>query len=127
MSSVPCDMGEIIWLPIACDNAAPAWKFLADRCVGDLYFGPEPRPVPGVTSAWVRLWIHLTQEFSMTSTTDKLKGLANEATGTVKQAVGKAVGNDRLQAEGAVQKNVGLAQEAVGKAKDAVKKAIDGV
>ena len=63
----------------------------------------------------------------MTSTTDKLKGLANEATGTVKQAVGKAVGNDRLQAEGAVQKNVGLAQEAVGKAKDAVKKAIDGV
>ncbi|WP_112311629.1 CsbD family protein [Pseudogemmobacter bohemicus] len=61
----------------------------------------------------------------MSSTGDKIKGLANEAAGTVKQAVGKATGNDRLRAEGAAQELKGEAQQALGKAKDAVKKAVD--
>jgi uncharacterized protein YjbJ (UPF0337 family) len=61
----------------------------------------------------------------MGSTTDKIKGAANEAAGTVKQGVGDAVGNPNLQVEGAGQKLKGEAQEAVGKAKDAVKKIID--
>lgn len=61
----------------------------------------------------------------MSSTTDKIKGMANEATGKVKEVVGKAVGNDRLQGEGIIQKNVGKAQEAIGKGKDAVKKVVD--
>ena len=61
----------------------------------------------------------------MSSTTDKIKGMANEATGSVKQAVGKAVGSKETEAKGAVQKGVGQAQEAAGKAKDAVKKAVD--
>ena len=64
---------------------------------------------------------------AMTSTTDKIKGAANEAVGNVKQAAGKAVGNDRLRAEGIVQERKGEAQQAVGKAKDAVKKVIDKV
>jgi uncharacterized protein YjbJ (UPF0337 family) len=41
----------------------------------------------------------------------------------VKQAAGKAVGNERLQAEGAADKVAGAAKEGVGKAKDAVHKA----
>lgn len=61
----------------------------------------------------------------MSSTTDKIKGMANEAAGKAKQVIGKAVGNERLEAEGAVQKTVGKAQEAVGKGKDAVKKVVD--
>jgi uncharacterized protein YjbJ (UPF0337 family) len=61
----------------------------------------------------------------MGSTTDKIKGYANEAAGNVKQAVGKAIGNDRMRAEGAVQERKGEAQQAVGKAKDAVKKIVD--
>ena len=61
----------------------------------------------------------------MSSTTDRIKGLANEAAGKVKQVVGKAVGNQKLETEGAVQKSVGKAQEALGKGKDAVKKGID--
>ena len=40
----------------------------------------------------------------MSSTSDKIKGYANEAAGTLKQGVGKAVGNDRLRAKGAAQK-----------------------
>lgn len=61
----------------------------------------------------------------MTSTTDKIKGMANEAAGSAKQGVGKAVGSDKLEVEGAMQKAKGDAQQAVGKAKDAVKNVID--
>ncbi len=61
----------------------------------------------------------------MSSTTDKIKGLANEAAGNVKQAAGKVVGNPNLEAEGIVQERKGEAQQAVGKVKDAVKKVVD--
>lgn len=61
----------------------------------------------------------------MSSTTDKIKGLANEAVGNVKQAAGKALNKPELEAEGIVQERKGEAQQAVGKAKDAVKKGID--
>jgi uncharacterized protein YjbJ (UPF0337 family) len=61
----------------------------------------------------------------MSSTRDKITGLANEAKGTLKQDLGKLVGNPKLEAEGAVQKHVGTAQKAVGHAKDAIKKVID--
>mgnify|MGYP003547656141 FL=1 len=61
----------------------------------------------------------------MSSTTDKIKGLANEAAGNIKQAAGKAVGNDRLQGEGIVQERKGEAQQTIGKVKDAVKEVVD--
>lgn len=50
--------------------------------------------------------------------TNRVEGAGRKAAGAVKQAVGKAVGNDRLQAEGAAEKAVGLAQNTVGKAQD---------
>jgi len=53
--------------------------------------------------------------------------MANEATGNVKQGVGKAVGNERLQAEGKAQEIKGETQQAVGEAKDKVKDAADTV
>lgn len=61
----------------------------------------------------------------MSSTSDKIKGAANEAIGNVKQGVGKATDNDRLRAEGKAQEIKGEAQQAVGKAKDAVKNIVD--
>ena len=61
----------------------------------------------------------------MSSTGDKVKGMANEAVGNVKQGVGKATDNDKLRAEGKVQEKKGEAQQAVGNAKDAVKKVVD--
>jgi uncharacterized protein YjbJ (UPF0337 family) len=54
---------------------------------------------------------------------ERIEGAAQKAVGATKQAVGKAVGNERLQAEGIADKVVGSAKEAVGKAKDAVHKA----
>jgi len=63
----------------------------------------------------------------MGSTTDKIKGVANEAMGNVKQGVGRATGNEKLEAEGVVQEIKGETQQAIGKAKDAVKKTADKV
>ena len=61
----------------------------------------------------------------MGSTSDKVKGMANEAAGNVKQGVGKATDNDRLRAEGVVQEKKGEAQQAKGDVKDAVKRGVD--
>ena len=63
----------------------------------------------------------------MGSSTDKIKGYANEAAGKVKQGVGKAVGNDRLRAKGVAQEIKGNAQKTMGKAKGAMKDAADKV
>ena len=71
--------------------------------------------------------VPMQEELPMGSTTDKIKGMANEAAGNVKQAVGKAVGNERLEVEGAIQEKKGEAQQALGKAKDSVKKGVDSV
>lgn len=59
----------------------------------------------------------------MSSTSDKVKGVANEAVGNIKQGVGKVTGNDKLRAEGVVQEKKGEVQKAVGDTKDVVKKA----
>ena len=61
----------------------------------------------------------------MSSTSDKVKGLANEAVGNIKQGVGKVTDNDKLRAEGVIQEKKGEAQQAVGKTTDAVKKATE--
>jgi len=52
-----------------------------------------------------------------------IDGATQKGVGAAKQTVGKAVGNERLQAEGVGDKAVGSAKEAVGNAKDAVHKA----
>ena len=61
----------------------------------------------------------------MSASTDKLAGAANQAAGSVKEAVGKTVGNKKLEAEGAAQKVKGKVQETVGDAKSKVKGVID--
>ena len=54
---------------------------------------------------------------------ESIEGATQKGVGSVKEAVGKAVGNEKLQAEGMADRAVGTAKEAVGKAKDAVHKA----
>ncbi|MCJ2051468.1 CsbD family protein [Methylobacterium sp. J-070] len=61
----------------------------------------------------------------MSSTTDKIKGVANEALGKAKQGIGDATGNDKMKAEGAAQELKGKTQGTVGDAKSAVKSATD--
>ena len=52
-----------------------------------------------------------------------IEGATQKGVGAIKEGVGKAVGNHKLQAEGVADKAAGSAKEAVGKAKDAVHKA----
>ncbi|MDR6713125.1 uncharacterized protein YjbJ (UPF0337 family) [Pseudomonas hunanensis] len=58
----------------------------------------------------------------MSGTKDKVKGMANEAVGNIKQGVGKVTDNDKLKAEGKAQEVKGEVQQKVGEVKDAVKK-----
>jgi uncharacterized protein YjbJ (UPF0337 family) len=81
---------------------------------------------PNLGGRRVRAYIAI-QETQMNSMTDKAKGLANEATGKVKQGVGKLVGSDKVEAEGVAQEAKGAVQKATGDAKTAVKHGADKV
>jgi uncharacterized protein YjbJ (UPF0337 family) len=55
---------------------------------------------------------------------DEIKGSAKAAKGSVKEAAGKAAGNDRLAAQGASERVAGKVQKGVGNLKDAARKAL---
>jgi uncharacterized protein YjbJ (UPF0337 family) len=55
---------------------------------------------------------------------DRIKGSAHEAKGAVKQGIGKATGDSKLETEGAAEKNAGKFQNAVGGVKDAAREAL---
>jgi uncharacterized protein YjbJ (UPF0337 family) len=63
----------------------------------------------------------------MSSTTDKISGLANKAAGIVKENIGKAVGSEKLEAEGVIQEAKGDAERLEGQAKEAVKSGVNKV
>jgi uncharacterized protein YjbJ (UPF0337 family) len=52
---------------------------------------------------------------------DRVIGSAKQIKGTVKQAVGKAVGDTKLKTEGKADKIEGRAQNAIGGVKDTLK------
>lgn len=54
-----------------------------------------------------------------------IEGATQKHIGEAKEGIGKAVGNDKLVAEGLADRAAGTAKETVGKAKDAVRKATD--
>lgn len=55
---------------------------------------------------------------------DEVKGSAKKMTGTVKDKVGKATGDDAMRAEGKAEKAEGSIQKGIGKAKDAARDAL---
>jgi uncharacterized protein YjbJ (UPF0337 family) len=52
---------------------------------------------------------------------DRIKGSAEQIKGTVKEAVGKVLGDEKMETEGATDKAAGKVQNAVGGLKDAVR------
>lgn len=54
---------------------------------------------------------------------DQVEGTWDKAKGNVKEAAGKAVGNESLEAEGKVDQASGAVQKKVGDVKEAVKDA----
>jgi uncharacterized protein YjbJ (UPF0337 family) len=55
---------------------------------------------------------------------DEIKGAAKDAKGSMKEAAGKATGDERMRAEGAVEKAEGKMQKGLGKIKDAARDAL---
>ncbi|MGU3387792.1 Uncharacterized conserved protein YjbJ, UPF0337 family [Methylobacterium sp. UNC300MFChir4.1] len=72
-----------------------------------------------VAKAWSR------RRTARSSTTDTIKGLANEAVGNVKQGIGSVTGNDKLKAEVKAQELKGEAQKTTGNVKDGAKHVAD--
>ncbi len=56
---------------------------------------------------------------------DRIEGAAKQAKGAIKDAVGKATGDTKTQAEGKADKAEGKVQSSVGGAKDKVRDATD--
>jgi uncharacterized protein YjbJ (UPF0337 family) len=52
---------------------------------------------------------------------DQVTGAAKDIAGSAKEGIGKAVGNDRLAAEGAAERVEGKVQKGVGAVKDAAR------
>jgi len=57
---------------------------------------------------------------------DRVAGSAKQVKGTVKQAVGKVVGDAKLESEGESDKLEGKVQNAIGGIKDTVRDALKG-
>jgi uncharacterized protein YjbJ (UPF0337 family) len=52
---------------------------------------------------------------------DRIAGAAHEVKGSVKEAVGKAAGDAKLQSDGKAEKAAGKIQNAIGGVKDALR------
>ena len=52
---------------------------------------------------------------------DQIRGRVQETTGSIKEATGKLVGDETLEAKGNLQKNLGKVQEKLGDIKQNVK------
>jgi len=52
---------------------------------------------------------------------DRIKGMADQAKGSMKDALGKATGDAKLEAEGKIDKAKGKVESAVGSAKDTLR------
>jgi uncharacterized protein YjbJ (UPF0337 family) len=52
---------------------------------------------------------------------DRIKGSANQAKGSIKETVGKVLGDSKLQAEGKADKAAGKVQNTVGGIKDTLR------
>jgi uncharacterized protein YjbJ (UPF0337 family) len=56
---------------------------------------------------------------------DRIKGAADQAKGAVKEVVGKAIGDQKMQAEGTINKLTGKVESAVGGAKDTLRDTVN--
>ena len=56
---------------------------------------------------------------------DRLDGVAAQAKGALKEALGKVTGNGKAEAEGRAEKAAGGLQNAAGRAKDSVRDTVE--
>ena len=70
----------------------------------------------------VGMYQHIYQQEHLVSINkDQVKGRIEETKGSIKEATGKLVGDERLETKGNIQKNLGKVQEKLGDIKQNVK------
>jgi uncharacterized protein YjbJ (UPF0337 family) len=55
---------------------------------------------------------------------NRVRGAAHQVKGTIKQAIGQATGDTKLEVEGTAEKIAGKVQSSIGRAKDALRNAV---
>ena len=75
------------------------------------FLGTAPRPLAGIYQ----------QEHFVSINKDQIRGRVQETKGSIKEATGKLVGDETLEAKGNLQKNLGKVQEKLGDIKQNVK------
>jgi len=55
---------------------------------------------------------------------DRIKGMAQQGKGSMKETAGKAMGDEKLKAEGKMDKMEGKLRNTIGGAKDALREAV---
>lgn len=55
---------------------------------------------------------------------DRVNGVGKQVSGSIKEAVGKVIGDQKVQAEGTAEKMAGKVQNTVGGAKDTIRDAV---
>ena len=83
------------------------------------------RPARAPVREWERRGPLIQKVNHMGSASDKVSGLANQAAGKVKEGIGKATGDAKLETEGAAQDAKGKVQKGIGDAKGAIKDAVN--
>ena len=78
------------------------------------------RPRPDTVASMNGTYVHRRSNVVMDK--DRIAGAAKEIKGSVKETIGKAVGDAKLQSDGKADKVEGKVQNAVGGLKDALKK-----
>ena len=58
---------------------------------------------------------------------DRTEGVGHQLKGALKEGAGKITGNEKLEAEGKIERAGGKVQEGVGKGKDTVRDAADSL
>jgi uncharacterized protein YjbJ (UPF0337 family) len=78
-------------------------------------------PVPFTVDGSIhRTYVHRARQVVMDK--DRIAGAAKKIKGSIKQTIGKATGDAKLEAEGKADKVEGKVQNAIGGLKDALKK-----
>ena len=78
------------------------------------------RPRPDTVASMNGTYVHRRSNVAMDK--DRIAGAAKEIKGSVKETIGKAVGDAKLQSDGKADKVEGKVQNAIGGLKDALKK-----
>jgi uncharacterized protein YjbJ (UPF0337 family) len=114
---------RLIWVSISLRYLAKygAVSGFGHRCGARITgFAADPSALEGIAHAVRTIFSPRTLEDKMTDK-DRIAGSAKQVKGTIKEVVGKVVGDAKLQSEGKADKMEGKVQNVVGGIKDALK------